>query len=354
MVATRTDITEWDQLPLFEPFKEKMRVILRERPAIFVGLSGQDFNLQALWVTARIGGAAYPFDPPWVVFTVTAIDAPQRAVMQALYGQGVYSAHAEKIEDKSKLPLYAKPLLGGLYVILVLQKLSLLLDLGEDQFPAGPIRMLARSGIVSLKNLLTTRYDGIGDPSGRWRQLASELSYYVARVLRLYRQQQMPPTSEAYEPIDSNHLAEMALDGNLPAVNLHWLLLAITLFYEGCRVGDWSLFLSEEMSGEDGQLRVSLGGNEIAIFLVNRADSAFQKLEDNDVITVGSLRRSLLIYPSGRPPGTVRRSPSRTFPGGVIVSGPSEVWLEDLVTPTVTIDILLDMLRSAMISADPL
>src|SRR4029077_12322583 len=53
MVATRTDITEWDQLALFQPFKEKVRAILRERPAIFVGLSGQDFNLQALWVTAR-------------------------------------------------------------------------------------------------------------------------------------------------------------------------------------------------------------------------------------------------------------------------------------------------------------
>jgi len=48
----------------FQPFREKVRTMLREKPAIFIGISGQDFNLQAECATATAGGVAYPLNHP--------------------------------------------------------------------------------------------------------------------------------------------------------------------------------------------------------------------------------------------------------------------------------------------------
>jgi hypothetical protein len=355
MIVTRTDITQWTQLPLFQPFKEKVQTILRERPAVFVGLSGQDFNLQALWVTARAGGVAYPYDPPWVVFTATSVGAPQRAIMQALYSQEVYGANAATIESKATLPLYGKPLLGALYVLVLLGKVACIVDRGEDQFPVGFIRALARSCIEWLEHFLTDHYDVIADPSTRWRELASALPSIVARFLMLYRYQSMPLSREAYEPIAPSHVGRMALDPNLPDANLHWLVLAFGILHEGSRAGVWTVNLSVEPAGGDGQLRVDVAAiGTIAVFLLNRADVALEKLNRSGVISAGSGQRSLFIYPSGRSPALPRRSPTRGFPGVASSTAPSEIWLQDIAETAMTTHELLDSLRSELISAQPL
>jgi len=134
MVATRGDINRWNADAFFQPFREKVRTMLREKPAIFIGISGQDFNLQAECATATAGGVAYPLNPPRIVFTVERIDPPQRAILEGFYGDR-YSANVTAVNEIAALPLYGKPLLGALFVQLLIEKLVCLLIWVTNNFP---------------------------------------------------------------------------------------------------------------------------------------------------------------------------------------------------------------------------
>jgi hypothetical protein len=352
MIATRHDINRW--APEFQGFREQVRTMLRAKPAVFIGISGQDFNLQAQCVEASIDGVTYPLDPPRFVFTVSAIGAAQRAILQGAYGS-LYAPNAANIHQNAALPLYGKPLLGALFVKLVIEKLQCLLNLGDTQFPSDALRVIARDFVNQVELLLTQRYDAISNPIDRWRRLAIELPSFIARMLKLHRSQRMPDTQEAYEPIDLQHSASMQINPNLAAANLHWLLLALALLMEGRRLNSWSLELPRMANGEDGQLRAAVTvGDHVDIYFPNRADSAQQQLEANGVLVRGGGRRLLLIYPSGLEPARIRRSPARSLPGGVSRKAVSEIWLQDLANDAPNTPALIDMLRSAIISANQL
>ena len=352
MIITRNDINRWAQVEFFMPFREQVRTLLRARPAIFVGLSGQDFNLQLQCITTAVGGVEYAFDPPRIAFTVTEITAPQTAILSAVYGPK-YAPNAPAANERAKLPLYGKPLFGGLFVMLFLGKLECLYSLGRDQFPFDELRVLAEGGIRRLETFLTTRFDAIGDPEQRWRTLAAELPRCIARMLSLFRDQRIPATQEMYQPIDLKHPGAMAADPNISSANLHWLLLAGVLLEEGRRQGIWTLQVSSLQTGEDGQFFATVGTHGVAVFLLNRTDVAQQRLETNAVIQPGSGRNCLLIYPAGAMPMRVRRSPTRSLPGTASTRAVSEIWLQELAEEASTAVELLDMLRSALITAQP-
>ena len=354
MVVSRDDINRWTSREFFQPFREGVRTLLRAKQAVFIGISGQDFNLQAQCVTAAIGDVTYPVDPPRIVFTVTEIGAPQRAILQGLYGAD-YPANAATINNGAALPLYGKPLLGALFVQLLIEKLSCLLDMGDDQFPSNEFVVLSRHGIVMLEQFLTSRYDAVVDPIDRWRTLALEAPAFIARLLSLYRTQQVPATTSTYQPLDHNHIDWMRADQNLLAANLHWLILAASLFMEGQARGSWTLSAPALSTGEDGQLRVGVAAtNEVVIFFVSRADTGQYKLQHSGALRVSSGRRVLLIYPAGTEPARTRRSPVRSFPGAASRALVSEIWLEDLANQTLTVDVLLDTIRSLLIAATPI
>lgn len=353
MIITRTDINRWATLDFFLAFREQVRALLRSRPAIFVGLSGQDFNVQQQCITAAVGGVEYPFDPPRIAFTVTEINAPQTAILCAVYGEK-YALNAATVNETAKLPLYGKPLFGGLFVIVLLRKLDCLYRLGRDQFPFDDLRGLVEDGIRRLESFLTTRLDAVPDPEERWRTLAAELPRFVARMLSLFREQRVLGTPEMYQPVDFRHPEAMAVDPNLASTNLHWLLLAGVLLEEGNRQGIWSLQLSSLETGEDGQFFATVGTHAVAIFLLNRSDVAQQRLELNGVIHPGSGRNCLLVYPAGAVPIRVRRSPTRSLPTAAPTQPVSEIWLQELAEIASTRTELLDMVRSAVITAQPI
>ena len=353
MVVTREDIVRWTADPFFDPFKEQVRTLLRQKPAVFVGISGQDFNLQTQCVTSTIGGVVYPIDPVRIVFTVEEIGMPQRTILQALYA-GDYHANAAYIDQHAALPLYGKPLLGTLFVLLILEKLECLLTAGEAAFPTDELRAFTRAFIPILQTFLVNRYDAIIDPTERWRNLARELPGFIARFFYIYRDRKMPPSSDAYQPIDPKNAILMALNPNLAAANLHWAILALALLREGENLGKWKLGPGVQANGQDGQLTAAIAVNEIAIFLVADARSSEQQLEANGPLEVGSHRRILLIYPSGHPPETVRRSPSRTLGRARVSTAISELWLEDVVLNALTLGDIIDIIRSALIAASPL
>ena len=347
MIATHHQITRWSIDPLFRPFFEKLRTLLRERPSIFVGISGQDFNLQSQCVAVSCDGPAIGFPPPRVTFS-GVVGVPQREILQAIHGDN-YAPNEAVINSAAALPLYGKPLFGALYVSLLLKKLNIILGAGEAYFDSDEQRALARSGLVTLRDTLCARFDAIAW-ADRWRLLATELPAVVARLLELYRNQRLPAGAENYTQLDSQNPEAMSANPNLSSLNLHWLALALATLSAGA-VGAWRLQASTAADGSDGQLRVVTPAEETCIFLSRQGVSAVQELERTGAIVTGSGRKVLLIYPVGSEPKSLRRHPGMVLPGGHPAIGPREVWFEDCARDYPTASDLVTSLKQEISAA---
>lgn len=326
MIATHHQITRWSIEPLFQPFFEKLRTLLRERPSLFVGISGQDFNLQSQCVASSCNGPAVGFPPPRVTFS-GAVGVPQREILEAIHGEN-YAPNAIAIDSAAALPLYGKPLFGALYISLLFEKLRVILDAGDTHFASDEHRALARAGLATLRDRLCGRFDVLGW-NDRWQVLASEVPALITRLLCLYRDQRLPPVAGNYAQLHPLNPVGMSSDPNLTSLNLHWLCLALATL-SASAVGTWSLQDSTEKDGSDGQLRVVSPSGETCLFFSRQGVSAAQELELSGAIASGSGRKVLLIYPAGNEPkNPLRRNPGRLLPGGHPPVGPREVWFQD-------------------------
>jgi hypothetical protein len=347
MVATHNQITRWSHEERFRPFFERLRTLLRSRPSLFVGISGQDFNLQSQCVSASCTGPAFGFPPPRATFS-GAIGVPQRHILEAFHGEN-YAQHADAINTAAALPLYGKPLFGALYVALLFEKIRVILDAGERDFASDEHRLLARTGLATLQGLLCARFDALSWDE-RWRELANELPAFLSRLFEVYRNQRLPANAESYAQLHPLNPTEMSADPNLKSLDLHWFCLALASLSAGA-VGTWRLRLSAEADGSDGQLRIVCPSWETSLFFSRPGASAIQKLELARAIVAGSGRKVLVVYPAGSEPNPLRRNPGRLLPGGHPMVGPREVWFEDCARESASTAELVTSLKQEIIAA---
>ena len=350
MVATHNQITRWSHEERFRPFFEKLRTLLRSRPSLFVGISGQDFNLQSQCVSASCTGPAFGFPPTRVIFS-GAIGVPQRHILEAFHGEN-YATNADAINIAAALPLYGKPLFGALYVSLLFEKIRVILDVGETDFASDEHRMLARAGTVTLRGLLCTRFDAF-DADTRWRLLASELPAFLTRLLEIYRNQRIPAHSENYAYLHKSNPSLMVADQNLTSLNLHWLYLSLATISAATAV-PWQLRPPVEASGSDGQIRVMTPSGYTSLFFLRQGVTSLQQLELTGAITAGSGRKILLVYPVGTERKPLRRSPGRVLPGIHPTVGPREVWFEECARESPSSADLVTLIKQEIIAAHPI
>jgi hypothetical protein len=350
MVATHNQITRWSIEPFFKPFVERLRALLRERPSLFVGISGQDFNLQSQCVAASCNGPAVPFPPSRVTFSGT-VGVPQRQILEAVYGEN-YGPHSQAIDTAAALPLYGKPLLGALYVLLVFEKLRVILETSDAQFASDEQRALARTELATLRASICLRFDALGN-NERWRALSQEVPAFIARLLELYRNQRLPANSESYAQIHRLNPSMMALDQNLTGTNLHWLCLALAAF-SAVAVGPWQLLIPTEIDGSDGQLRINGPSGETSLFFASQDITAKARLQRANAIVPGSGRKVLLIYPVGNERKESRRNPARILPGGSKPGEPREVWFQGFALDFLATVDLITSLKQEISAAVPL
>jgi hypothetical protein len=337
LVVTETHINEFTTIELKRPFRELVQTILREKPALFIGLSGQDHDLQEACIAASLGRTSFPVGQSQVLFAAARITAAHHGILKAIYRQG-YADHAEEIDKRAALPLNAKPLLGSLYVLGLEGKISALLRAAPVDFTAVH-RTLVERAIERLEALLCERYDAIADPNARWRQLADEVPSTVGRFLSIYRRQETPVAPGAYEPFSSQSPSQMAIDPAVAESVLPRLFLAIALFVEGESRLLWEA-KPGTAGGENGQLTVEIDGRSVRVFLINGSGTGLVRLMRHGFID-GDARRAVVVYPSESEPRVARRgSPRRPMPGGPVADR-LEIWLGDLVDEGQTLDELV-------------
>ena len=151
LVATRSQFITWLDDPNREAIREHLRAILRQWPALFVGSSGQDFNLQLEF--KRIARQVGPFEimPPRFVFASTRLEDPHKEVLTALHGDQ-FLPNEEQFKQTCVLGLYGKPLLGALYVLTLFRKAEAIAELGRNDLGAWHTHLV--NGIVDWEQLL--------------------------------------------------------------------------------------------------------------------------------------------------------------------------------------------------------
>lgn len=343
LVATRTDIRNWCVEPRFEPFKTVFKATLREKTALFIGLSAQDWNIQAECSGASFGQGHFPTTPPKVYFAEPALTITQQAVLRAVYGEDAYNRDPDTIDAKATLPLFAKPLLGTFFLLTVLEKSRTILNADNADLKTEH-RMLVFSIIDQTVSFLKAQHDAIPDGNQRWRKLAEDLPGFISRLLSVFRRQTPLPTKEAYEAISSDNVAKMQANPH-QFHDLQWLLFTLSVIQEGKNRGFWQVIPPASPDGKEGQIRMARGAASIPVFVLQK-DTGLACLVKNGFVDPSAPHEFLMIYPSERKRAPKRiTTPNRSLPGSSAPTHDNEIWMRTEMDEAANLGELFDNLK---------
>lgn len=198
IVAKEGDIVEWTRRQ-GDPIQAHISHVLRCHPVLYIGLSGQDVNIQAEHVAHRLEVQGdYSPDAPRVLFSAGNVDRNRGRILLRAYGDETYRNHRDDIHERSLVKLYAKPLLAALYVYVIREKLRASVARVADEF-----RPLADEGVEWLVAYASDVAEHIPDSDDRWRFISSKVARAVGSFVRVYREGAKDEGPWDYTPLSS-------------------------------------------------------------------------------------------------------------------------------------------------------
>lgn len=364
ILATRTDITAWGHKPEIAPFRGMVHQLLRERPALFIGLSGQDWNLQSECFAAFAPVPPPANGRPRVIFSTPSLEAPQKAFLKVIYSANDYATNEERLTTDAALPLRGKPLLGTLYLLTLLLKAREFANRGGQDLGQSWYDFIEQAR-KQWQSFLQQRYDAAADPNDShraWRQLADELPNVVTRFVTIYRNLTTLSSPTAYRALDNRHLGLLKSESNVPELNYHWLMLVLAVLKEGWTRNLWRLGLALGQETRYGQFVLSLSGRDLSVFIVRDGASSLSRMMQDGIVDLRHASDVVVIYPADREPArrsvtshshtrTRRSLSANRFPNRTPRSGPLEIWMRDRVDAHATPMTLLHALQQEMQSS---
>jgi hypothetical protein len=328
LVGTRTQITAWDNSPELQPLREALRVLARQTGAVFVGLSGQDYDIQAALFVAGESLGAPSLSTPSVFFSSTRIEEPHRQVLRVIHKAGPYAAQQAAIDSACLLPVYAKPLLGALYIFAMLDKLALAASLGTAEMT--PLQATLCGNALTFLRQLACSYDAIHDGDTRWRRVSSDLAGFMAGFATLYMEGKTLPHRWRYLALWGRDRESLRTDRTFAAQREYRLLVLCGALSHGERLGLWTVAAVTDLPGV---IRVHTRSGTCDLY-VGRDPLATVAMEERDVFRSPSCKPPLVVFPhanSPRRPLARVGSPKRRLPGGASEEHAHEVWMLDLL-----------------------
>lgn len=348
MVATRSDIQNWKESHERQPLRDLVRTIVRERPALFIGLSAQDWNLQCEILGACKEAVGPLPDISKVLFAEPELRQPQRTVINHMLGAEAYAKDSQSIESGATLKLYSKPLLGALLIISLRRKLDVICAAGTAEL-GGKWQRFVEQSISDLDTLICSHFDSLAestDNNALWRQLANTLPAFVARCNRLFLKYELPATEGEYYPLCPESVQELsARFGAEERPSLTWFVFTVASLYNGLSRGLWSILSAVGKEGTYGQFELEVCGKQIAIFIVPDSDTGKAKLANRKFIDDIGGRSAAILYVTGRRFTSGSHSPTHVLPYASPPHGPAEIWIQELAELHPHPDSLLDALK---------
>lgn len=305
LIARTVQISGWTAKHENQLMKNRLEDLFATRPALVVGLSAQDANVQSVFHQAIQNlPRQWPESPPPVVFAEQDLHRHHRLVLQVAFGE-TYAANAEEIASSALLGAYAKPALLALVLHTLFDKLcALLAFLPEFDFPDEDLERL-RSDVRCLRD----RAAGLADADVA--HFMDALIPVMSLALSVFRTGRVPdPGDVQYQPISRAPIAVATRDPDYPAAALGRLAVAASLLSRGWTEGSWTLGIGSLASPSDGLARIVTPRGAIRVFVV-KDSRAFAELEAAAVVDLGDDDLLVLQAEAARPAAT--RSPSGRY-----------------------------------------
>jgi hypothetical protein len=344
-IVTRLDLGAWKVDARFQGFRDTSTALLTGTQSLFVGLSVQDFNLLLTVLEANQNRCGFDPHHPRLIFAPN-LQSNEKTAVKAVYGEDVYARDAVAITSASVLPLYGKPLFGGLYLLVLREKLATMAGQAVAPFAALHVG-LVHDALAALEQVLVAKYDAVTDLSDRWRLLCNELRALVSRSLRLYRRQTVPVSPEEYESLCDCSISRLQQDPNAHLSSIPWMLLVLSLCLKGQALGHWQVMVPASLDGSAGHLRVTFpSGRVVTLFLCEHATGHAALLAQGFVAAVPA-QPVVVVYPTERALPPVRTSPHTVYPGAA-PSASKELAFKELVESASSLPDLIDALRQEL------
>lgn len=269
LIARKTQIAAWMQNPDFEVMRDHLKQLAITKPALVLGLSIQDINIQQVFAQAQFTMPwTWPSSPPAAVFSGNSLGPGHVDILKQVY-PGTYTANQASIADQSLIPAYAKPLLTALMTRMLCGKLAELARMidGVSLSEADWTHVLA--GLSTLRDALVenahTNYVGFV------RRFAIDAGEAVYR----FQRGRSAPTYR-YRPLTAHPRNRLTSEPALITSGAPELASALAVIGLGQQRGLWSVNIGPTGSGTDGSIRVDSASGEAAVFFAANGPAEIQ------------------------------------------------------------------------------
>ena len=330
LVYSTNTINKWISSVIWEPFRDRIKTNIRQNGAIFIGLSGHDFNIQHQHFAALMATEnSLHFNPPKLVFSSDNLNTDQRAMLSSTYDS--FSENQEIIESYAKLPIASKPLLGTLYVLGLVEKCKHIMHAANDDLFNEEIVQKVNESIDDFIFYLSTLIDAFEDSNERWRYLAFELAPLVSIFSMTYRCKFNELESEKYLPLYSKSIPEIQSDiDNLQELGLPLLVLFLAFIRLGEKTNKWEV--SNLLNDNDlfGQFGVTDKLGTRSLLVVRNPTKTIPELNKTSFLRSYTSDLNYIIYTSGQEPRRKTTSPRRKFKERTKINKLREIWLHEV------------------------
>lgn len=331
LIARYSQITNWPNAPEHAAMRHKLTDLLVARPALVIGLSTRDINIQDRFSAARVVmPLVWPSTAPAHVFSGDSLSPMQRNILQVAYGDGVYAENSSEIDRESCIPAFGKPLLCGLLLHVLAQKTMILArTLLAPTFNPSELDIID-SGVRAVRDAVAT--SGGHD---RWAKFIDDLLAGHSRAMSILRTGSSAPSgSRRYFPIGLLPTGQIPEDPSLATNGYPETAAALVLVGLGHSRSAWTMDQAIGTEVDHGTLRLSTTARTYRLFLVANEGAAIElfrqgaltESDDDAVIVYGT---------TPAPPRT--RSPVGAY-GRTGAAGPRSIHMREVVGLASTAD----------------
>ncbi len=337
LIARKAQITAWMQNPDFEVMRDHLKQLAITKPALVLGLSIQDINIQQIFAQAQFTMPwAWPSSPPAAVFSGSSLAPGHVDILKQVYPQ-TYTANQASIADQSLIPAYAKQLLVALTTRMLCGKLAQLarmidgVSLPETEWT----HLLA--GLTTLRDALVE--NAHIDYLGFVRRFALDAGEAVYR----FQRGQSAPTPH-YRPLTAHPRNRLTSEPALITSGAPEVASALAVIGLGQQRGLWSVNIGPTVAGSNGSIRIDSASGVAAVFFAANGPAEIQLGISGLMDTLAS--DAIVVQSTDAMPAT-SRSP-RGAPGRTGSVGARRIAMRDIMWGANSADGLLADFRMAV------
>lgn len=269
LIARTTQITAWIQNPDYALMRENLKQLAITKPALIIGLSIQDINIQQIFTHAQFTMPwIWPSSTPAAVFSGQNLGPGHINILKQVYPQ-TYTASQADIADQSLIPAYAKPLLVALMIRMLCSKLAVLARMtdGASLPDADWTHLLA--GLRTLRDALVE--NAHIDYLAFVRRFAMDVGEAVHRF-----QRGRPATTPHYRSLTAHPGNRLTSEPALATSGAPEFASALALIGLGQQRGLWSVKIGPTAAGSAGSIRIDSASGEAAVFFAANGPAEIQ------------------------------------------------------------------------------